>query len=150
MNLFKKAILLSFVFVVFNSFASTAIAQVPIAEKENYRLTAYYIHTEAFKNFTYVTDGEKLENDKWYIFDVNNLFEGDCEDFAFSMQYAVKAGSVWLVKTKDAGEAMFDHAVFTYGGIVFELNGEIYTLKEYKDLGNSILYHLGSITPEQR
>ena len=71
----------------------------------------------AKKNFHYVTDSVQYgKSDKWVRFpSVEKRFNGDCEDFAFTMQAQI-GGDVWHVIIP-SGE---HHAILLKGGVIYD------------------------------
>ncbi len=123
-----------------------ARAKLKLPEVKLPRIRALRMHLEAIRNFTYKEDAPG--GDVWDVFDISKPFVGDCEDFAFSMQRAVGAGSVYLVLTKDADpDVLADHAVFVFGGVVWDMEDN-YTIRGYEALGHRILFRVGDATPE--
>ena len=45
------------------------------------------------KNFTYVSDPNNGEKDKWTVRDNRKPFQGDCEDYALAVAYEISGYS---------------------------------------------------------
>ncbi len=73
------------------------------------------IQDRAVANFTYVDEAV----DSWNVYNVQNKFYGDCDDFALSMKAAVGAGAVFYANTSEG----YAHAIFVYKGMVWDMDG---------------------------
>jgi hypothetical protein len=145
MNRFYKIVVALAVVTLLFSFGSKAEG-VLLPEPSNARQETFIKYVSLIKNYTYVSDPEGT--DTWSLYDGTKPFKGDCEDFAFTMQYQVGAGSVYGVYRYGTG--LVDHAVFVYAGMVWELDGLAYTLNAYhRDVG-VVMYAVGDYTPELR
>lgn len=85
-----------------------------------------------YSNFTF----KKEAIDSWDIYPIDKPVEGDCDDFAFSLQHSLGYGFVYLVDTKNDNKA--DHVVYVTGGYVFENDGNIYSVQEYLSSGKKL------------
>jgi hypothetical protein len=117
-----------------------------VPEKANYRMDAYAKYQIVLSNYEYVED----ESDDWRILDGTKPFKGDCEDFAFTMQHLVGAGSVFAAMTHDGANSYFtpDHAVFIYAGLVWDLHGDVLSIAQYQAKYAQIMWRYGDMTPE--
>lgn len=105
----------------------------PASSKSVYDIAV--IHSIAMDNFTYIEEVE----DSWDAYNIYEPFEGDCEDFAFSMQLAAEGGEAYLVRSNSSEQV--DHVVFFYYNLVWEMSGiYIYTLAAYNMLIGTILF----------
>ena len=114
-------------------------------------MDTYFVHLLVLGNFTYEMDAEGT--DTWKVYNGRLPFTGDCEDFAFTMQRVVGAGSVYKAYLSDAEDAEGtqptpNHAVYVYGGLVWELEGTILSIADYEKLGHHIFFRTGDITPD--
>ena len=134
--------------LIFASATSRADEQggVLIEERTSYREYALERYVEVYHNYTYELDEEGT--DTWSLYDGTKPFKGDCEDFAFTLQHQVGAGSVYSVFRYSTGE--IDHAVFVHLGLVWDLDGVVFELGAYADKRGRIQYELGSFSPELR
>lgn len=128
-----------------------AVENVVIPKSESTVKDVFEIHDAVFANYTYKLDPEG--SDVWTIFDTTKPFEGDCEDFAFSLQRAVGAGSVYVVYLYQDDEVDYtvekpNHAVFIYMGIVWELDGTTHKASDYEIKYGKIFYSFGDIAPD--
>ena len=126
---------------------------VVLSEPINARMETWRTHREVYDNFTYELDAEGT--DTWAVYDGNFPFVGDCEDFAFTMQRIVGAGSVYPVHLaapdfKEGDRVVSNHAVFVYAGMVWELNGSSLNIARYEETFGTILFRWGDKTPELR
>ena len=126
---------------------------VLLGEVENTRMDVWKVHNAVTKNFTYELDEDG--KDTWQVYDGAFKFVGDCEDFAFTMQRIVGAGSVFMAvlptgNVEEDAEGRPNHAVFVYAGIVWELDGSSLRIERYEQGGRKIFFRAGDITPELR
>ncbi len=124
---------------------------VKLPEPVNARMETWAIHRAVYKNFTYKLDKEG--EDTWDVYDGNFKFVGDCEDFAFTMQRIVGAGSVFpaYLSSEDDVEGtriVSNHAIFIYAGMVWDMDGKSYNIPRYEQNGRQILFRWGDKTPE--
>lgn len=112
--------------------------------------TTAYLYKKVLSNFTYIKDTEGEDN--WNVYDGNFPFAGDCEDFAFTLQYMVKAGSVFLAylnfdhDTPYDGSQEANHAIFAYDGWYWDLSGKVYDLEYFEKAGHKIFLRFGDVT----
>lgn len=127
---------------------------VKLAKTENSRMDTWVIHQDVMTRYTYELDHPTDPNiDTWDVYDGNFPFAGDCEDFAFTMQAMIGAGSVYAAYLPDEnyveGELMTpNHQVFVYAGMVWELNGMALNIQRYEQDGRMIYFRFGDLTPE--
>lgn len=119
-----------------------------LVEPINSRRETLAKYKVVISNYEYVLDEEG--NDTWDLYDGTKTFKGDCEDFAFTLQAVVGAGSVhWVMTHADVNSNYVpNHVVFIYAGRVWELNGEVYDIANYQAKVGQILWDLGDISPE--
>lgn len=122
-------------------------------EDPKLRFTVLALHQTTVKNFTYKED--PAGTDDWAVYDAIKPFAGDCEDFAFSLQRLIGAGSVFLAYNVEGGEIdgqriYPNHAVYIYAGLVWMMNGQVIAVRKYMVDGRHIFFQYGDITPEQR
>ncbi len=91
----KKLIGLCAVLVLAHLVLNVAYAEGVVLPEHNYKLDVMEKYILAVDNYTYVLDEEGT--DVWTVYDGRVKFTGDCEDFAFTMQRMVGAGSVYPV-----------------------------------------------------
>jgi hypothetical protein len=136
--------------------AEEAVEEVPVqmgtklVELENSRMDTYVKYQQVLSNYEYVLDA--VDTDTWDVYDGSKLFKGDCEDFAFTMQAMVGAGSVFPAMSHQGANSSYipDHAVFVYAGMVWELDGRVLNIARYQATIAQILWNMGDITPDYR
>ena len=140
--------------LIFTDPAEAKQGGVLLPEPVNARMETWRTHREVYKKFTYELDHPTdLRVDTWNVYDGNFPFVGDCEDFAFTMQRMIGAGSVYFAYLPDGTEVegqkiLPNHAVFIYAGMVWELNGMAINIQRYESQGLYIFFRYGDITPE--
>jgi hypothetical protein len=117
---------------------------VLLPEPVNVRTETFGIFQDVFSNYTHVDD----VGDTWRLIDGSQPFKGDCEDFAFAVQYMVGAGSVYSVYRYSTGQV--DHAVFVHGGMVWDNDGIGMPVDSYEVQRGQVMFRLGDFSPESR
>lgn len=148
-NLLFSASLIFIFVIAASSFKANAAGGVVIPlPAEKTRVTTLALYKIALRNFTYESEPEG--EDTWITYDGNFPFVGDCEDFAFSLQRMVGAGSVFIayLDVKGVpynGSQKGNHAIFSYNGWYWDLSGKIYDLEHFLKKGNHIFFDIGDI-----
>lgn len=155
MTIIKRMLLaiavISAILIMSGGYAEAKQGGLLIVEPINARMETYIVHRKVFKNYTYELDAEGT--DTWQVYDGSRPFVGDCEDFAFTMQYIIGKGSVYpaYLPTGEEveGETVYpNHAVFVYAGMVWELDGSTLNIQRYEQNDRHIFFRMGDITPE--